>query len=253
MRRSSFALVAALLCGCLDFDVFETEPTTGSTTSTGGGGTGAGGSGAAGGAGGGAGGTTTGMGGMGGSGGGEVIPPCGDLQDDFDGGASLTWNPFMGTFTNDVARAQPPQSLFRLDVTEATSLQDCAIHVQFVETVNAGQMYFEWSLAGDFNYVLRILTNDQTLTRIDLTNDMGSITNLTLLDATPFVTGWARIANTRGDYRIETADSSSGPWTLRAEIPAAGAPQWLTQPGVAEFGIYNATGGPATFDNFNTP
>jgi hypothetical protein len=253
MSRSSFVLAAALLCGCLDFDVFDTEPTTGSTTSSGGGGSGAGGSGGSGPGGGGGGTTTTGMGGMGGSGGGVELPPCGGLQDDFDGGASLMWNPFMGSFTNDVARAQPPQSLFRLDVSEATTLQDCAIHIQFLETVNAGQMYFEWSLAGDFNYVLRILTNDQTLTRIDLTNDMGMITNPTLLDPDPFVTGWARVANVGGDYRIETAESSNGPWTLRAEVPAASAPQWLSQPGVAEFGIYNATGGPVAFDNFNTP
>jgi hypothetical protein len=252
MTRSWLAL-SALLCGCLDFDTFRTEPTTGATTSASTGGD-AGGGGA--GAGGGGGGSTssTGIGGMGGAGG-EVPdpPPCGGLQDDFDGGASLMWQPFMGSFTNDVARGQPPQALFRLDPSEATLLDECAVHVQFIDTVSTGQMYFEWSLSGDFSRVLRIITNDQTMTRVELTNDAGMITTPPLLDATPFVTGWARISNVADEYRIETADNRTGPWLARATVPEAGAPAWLSQPGVVEFGIYVATGGPVSFDNFNTP
>lgn len=195
--------------------------------------------------------TTDGGGGTGG--GGLDLPPCGDLQDNFDGGPELTWNIVGGAFAQDAAQTQPPQTLFRLTPQHETLLQECSLHVQFVDTVNNGQMYFEWSLTGNFSYVFRILTNDQNMTRIDLTTDAGMLMNPPLLDPTPFVTGWARISNHEGDFRIETAPAPAGPWSLRAEVLAAAAPAWLSQPGVAEFGIYNASGNNAEFDNFNTP
>ncbi len=252
MTRSCFVLSAALLCGCLDFDVFRTEPTTGATSSASTGGNGGGGDGGAGG--GSTSSTTTGMGGMGGSGGeAPDLPPCGGLQDDFEGAAPLTWDVFMGSFTNGLAVGQPPQSIFRLNATQATVLDECAILVEFVNPVASGQMYFEWSWTRNFYYVFRILTNDGNLTRIDLTTDAGTNTNPPILDSTPFLTGWARISNVGTDFRIETADTPNGPWLLRVVIPEASAPAWLSDPGVAEFGTYGATGAPASFDNFNTP
>jgi hypothetical protein len=258
MTRNRFLLTALLLAGCLDFDVLRTEPTTGATSSSGTGAGGAGGgatgTGGLGGGGGSGGGSTTNTGGAGGAGGSfPDLPPCGDLQDNFDGGQTLDWNVLSGSFTQDQATAPPPQSLFRLNVSQATDFVDCSVLVEFVDSVASGQMYFEWSLAGDFSRVLRILTNNQNMTRIDLTSDAGMITNPPLLDPSPFVTGWARISNLQGNYRIETAAMPTGPWSLRVEILAADAPAWLSQPGVVEFGTYNATGSPAAFDNFNSP
>ncbi len=256
MRRSYPLLLACGLAGCLDFDVFRAEPTTGSSSSAGGGG--GGGVGGAGGAGGGAvgGGGGTGPGGGGGMGGGGVgggTPgACGGFVDDFNGGPTLTWDLQSASFANDRALASPPNATFTLNASQATILSDCFVQLEVVQDTN-GLAFFGWTDTGNPARYLRLITNAANLVFVQLTPDVGPAADIPVLDPTPFTTGYVRISEMGGTFSVETGSSPSGPWVVRALLPQAIAPSWLvSSPGRAYFGV-EGNGTPAEFDNFNTP
>ncbi len=252
MRATCFLLAATTaLCACLDFDVFETEPTTGSTSSTGG----------AGGAGGGTTSSTTttstGMGGMGGTGGmggaPPELPPCGMVSDDFDAGPDLSWtlSPSGAQYANDRAVASPPQGSFSYLGDPQTVLSNCAIQIDVAVDTN-GYWFFGWASVADGTKLLWFTTNPMNDAAVTYYDDGG--VPLGGPAGTGIGAARVRISESEATYRVETAPLGTTEWELRFSLPAASAPAWLAQPGFPQFGT-QGTGADtdAEFDNFNLP
>jgi len=248
MRVAVVLGLCTLAVGCLDFDVFRTEPDPSSSASSGGG---AGGEGGVGGA------TssstassTSSGGGMGGAGGGG-LQPCGGFIDDFDGMAALDWDVQAGMFSNDAAVATPPNSSFALNETKGAVLSNCYAQVEVTQDSD-GFPFVGWLAAGSPQRFLKFITNGSDQVFVQLSSDMGPASDLQVMNAAPFTTGFVRIKEEAGNYTVETGSGSQGPWTVRVSFPAAGAPTWLSSPGRIFFGV-EGNGTMAEFDNFNTP
>jgi hypothetical protein len=250
MRRALLVVLAASPFGCLDFDVFRTEPTTGSTTSTGSATSGGGGQGGDGGNGGAGGSTTTNTGGMGGAGGG-ALQPCGGFVDDFDGGAALDWDVQSGSFANDRAVTMPPNSTFTLADSKAVPLSNCFAQIELAVDSN-GLPFFGWGSLDNPARFRKFITNSTGQVFVQLSPDSGPATDLPVTNAQPFDSGFVRISEVDGSYNVETGPAADGPWLPRVTLPVASAPAWLAQAGRPYFGV-EGNGSPAEFDNFNTP